>query len=70
MRLLENSGRSIFFDVSPICQPVTGGAWSGKKFFLNLNSTTRLVSTTPTLPTTPFNLFLTPAQIKNSNDTS
>ena len=33
MRLLKNSGRSIFFDVNPICQPVTGCARSRKIFF-------------------------------------
>ena len=52
MRLLKNSGRSIFFDVNPICQPVTGCARSRKIFFwiswLQIDIT-RLVSTTLTL---------------------
>jgi len=33
MQLLKNSGRSIFFDVNPICQPVTGCARNRKIFF-------------------------------------
>ena len=52
MQLLKNSGRSIFFDVNPICQPVTGCARNRKIFFwiswLQIDIT-RLVSTTLTL---------------------
>ena len=34
MQLLKKVGRSIFFDVNPISQPVTGCAQSSKKNFV------------------------------------